>query len=39
LTLDVGVPRRRVSLDGEVIALDNPLEFRSRRGALRVMVP
>ena len=39
LTLNVGVPRLRVSLDGEVIALDNPLEFRSRRGALRVMVP
>jgi diacylglycerol kinase family enzyme len=39
LTLDGGVPRLRVSLDGEVIALDNPLEFRSRRGALQVMVP
>ena len=39
LTLDGGVPRLRVSLDGEVITLDNPLEFRSRRGALQVMVP
>jgi len=39
LTLDGGLPRLRVSLDGEVITLDNPLEFRSRRGALEVMVP
>jgi diacylglycerol kinase family enzyme len=39
LTLDGGVPRLRVSLDGEVMALDNPLEFRSRCGALQVMVP
>ena len=39
LMLDGGARRLRVSLDGEVITLDNPLEFRSRPGALRVMVP
>ena len=38
LTLDGGAPLR-VSVDGEVIALDHPLAFRSRPGALRVIVP
>jgi diacylglycerol kinase family enzyme len=34
-------PRRelRVALDGEVVVLASPLEFRSRPGALRVLVP
>jgi diacylglycerol kinase family enzyme len=39
LTLDAGIARVRVSLDGEVIALEGPLAFRIRRGALRVVVP
>ena len=39
LTLDGRTLRLRVSLDGEVVVLDNPLVFRSRPGALRVMVP
>jgi diacylglycerol kinase family enzyme len=39
LTLDGGSRRVRASLDGEVIVLENPLEFRSRPGSLRVMVP
>ena len=39
VTLDAGTARVRVSLDGEVVTLDNPLEFRIRRRALRVMVP
>jgi diacylglycerol kinase family enzyme len=39
LTLDTGIARVRVSLDGEVIALDGPLAFRIRREALRVVVP
>jgi diacylglycerol kinase family enzyme len=39
LTLDAGIARVRVSLDGEVIALDGPLAFRIRREALRVVVP
>lgn len=29
----------RVALDGEVVVLDSPLEFRSRPGALRVVTP
>jgi diacylglycerol kinase family enzyme len=39
LTLDGRTQRLRVSLDGEVVVLDYPLVFRSRPGALRVMVP
>jgi len=35
---DAVVQRVRVSLDGEVITLDGPLEFRIRRRALRVIV-
>jgi diacylglycerol kinase family enzyme len=38
VTLDAGIARLRVSLDGEVITLDSPLEFRIRRQALRVIV-
>jgi diacylglycerol kinase family enzyme len=39
VTLDGGTVRRRVSVDGEVVTLDSPLEFRIRREALRVIVP
>jgi diacylglycerol kinase family enzyme len=39
VTLDAGTAQLRVSLDGEVITLDNPLDFRIRRRALRVIVP
>jgi len=39
VTLDAGTGRLRVSLDGEVITLDSPLEFRIRPRALRVIVP
>jgi diacylglycerol kinase family enzyme len=38
VTLDAGT-RLRVSLDGEVIMLDSPIEFRIRPRALRVIVP
>lgn len=38
VTLAAGT-RLRVSLDGEVIMLDSPLEFRIRPQALRVIVP
>lgn len=38
LTLDGGAPLRG-SVDGEVITLDHPLAFRTRPGALRVIVP
>jgi diacylglycerol kinase family enzyme len=39
LTLDGGTARLRLSLDGEVVTLDSPLEFRIRPQALRVIVP
>ena len=39
VTLDGGTPRLRVSLDGEVVTLDNPLTFRVRPRALPVIVP
>jgi diacylglycerol kinase family enzyme len=39
VTLDGGTPRQRVSLDGEVITVDNPLTFRIRPRALPVVVP
>jgi diacylglycerol kinase family enzyme len=39
VTLDGGTPRLRVSLDGEVVILDNPLRFRLRTRALPVIVP
>jgi diacylglycerol kinase family enzyme len=38
VTLDSGTARLRVSLDGEVITLDSPLDFRIRARALRVIV-
>jgi YegS/Rv2252/BmrU family lipid kinase len=40
--LTVATPRRRhvnVSLDGEIVRLENPLEFESRPGALSVIAP
>lgn len=39
--IEVEVRARRVvaSVDGELVRLERPLRFRSRRGALRVMVP
>ena len=37
--LDAGVPQLHVSIDGEAVILDNPLAFRIRPGALRVVVP
>jgi diacylglycerol kinase family enzyme len=39
VTLDGGTARLRVSLDGEIITLDGPLDFRIRARALRVIVP
>jgi len=39
LTLEGGTARLRLSLDGEVVTLDSPLEFRIRPQALRVIVP
>jgi diacylglycerol kinase family enzyme len=39
VTLDAGTGRLRVSLDGEVITLDTPLEFRMRPLGLRLIVP
>jgi YegS/Rv2252/BmrU family lipid kinase len=39
VTLDATVPRVRTSIDGEVVVLDNPLTFRIRPRALRVVVP
>jgi diacylglycerol kinase family enzyme len=38
VTLDSGTARLRVSLDGEVITLDSPLDFRIRARALQVIV-
>jgi diacylglycerol kinase family enzyme len=38
VTLDGGTPQLRVTLDGEVIMLDNPLTFRIRPRALPVIV-
>lgn len=39
--LELGFDRERVdvALDGEMLALDTPLRFRSRAGALQVLVP
>jgi diacylglycerol kinase family enzyme len=39
VTLEGGVPRLRVSLDGEVTSLENRLTFRIRPRALPVIVP
>ncbi len=39
VTLDAGVRRLQASIDGEVVTLDNPLTFRIRPRALRVIVP
>jgi diacylglycerol kinase family enzyme len=38
-TLDAGGHRLHVSLDGEVLLMDNPLRYRIRPGVLRVVVP
>jgi diacylglycerol kinase family enzyme len=37
--LDAGVSRLEASIDGEVVSFDNPLTFRVRPRALRVVVP
>jgi diacylglycerol kinase family enzyme len=39
VALDAGTARLQASVDGEVVTLDNPLRFRVRPGALRVIVP
>ena len=39
VTLDAGLARLQVSVDGEVVMLENPLRCRVRPRALRVMVP
>lgn len=39
VVLDAGAARLQASIDGEVVTLDNPLAFRVRPGALRVVVP
>jgi diacylglycerol kinase family enzyme len=39
VALDAGTARLQASVDGEVVTLDNPLTFRVRPGALRVIVP
>jgi diacylglycerol kinase family enzyme len=39
VALDGGRARMRVSLDGEVMTLDSPLNFRIRPRALSVIVP
>jgi diacylglycerol kinase family enzyme len=38
-TLDAGHRRLEVSLDGEVLTMQNPLQYRIRPGVLRVIVP
>jgi diacylglycerol kinase family enzyme len=38
-TLDAGHRRIEVALDGEVLIMANPLEYRIRSGVLRVIVP
>jgi len=38
-TVESKRPRLRVSIDGELVRLATPLLFRSRAGALRVLVP
>lgn len=39
ITLDAKHRRLEVSLDGEVLMMENPLQYRIRPGALRVIVP
>jgi diacylglycerol kinase family enzyme len=39
LLLDAGVARLQASIDGEAVTVNNPLGFRIRPGALRVVVP
>jgi diacylglycerol kinase family enzyme len=39
LRLDAGVVQLNASIDGEVVAFDNPLTFRISAGALGVIVP
>lgn len=38
-TIDLHRPRASVSLDGEIVTLPSPLEYRIERGALRIVVP
>jgi diacylglycerol kinase family enzyme len=38
-TIETKRPRLQVALDGEVIALESPLKYRTRPAALQVMVP
>jgi diacylglycerol kinase family enzyme len=38
-TIETRRPRLQVALDGEVVVLQSPLEYRIRPSALRVMVP
>jgi diacylglycerol kinase family enzyme len=38
-TIETRRRRLQVALDGEVLVLDSPLEYRSRPAALRVYVP
>ena len=38
-TLDAGTRRVGVSLDGEVVVMENPLKYRIRPAALRVIIP
>jgi len=39
VTADLGVPRTRAAVDGEVAAVENPLTFGVRPRALQVIVP
>jgi diacylglycerol kinase family enzyme len=39
VTIDAGVRRLQVAADGEVKVMENPLQYRIRPGALRVVVP
>jgi diacylglycerol kinase family enzyme len=39
ITLDAERRRLEVSLDGEVLMMENPLQYRIRPGELRVIVP
>jgi diacylglycerol kinase family enzyme len=39
VSIEAGSRRVRVAIDGEVVQLDAPLQYRSRPGALKVLVP
>ena len=39
VTINTRRSRTRVALDGEVLVLETPLQYRSRPGALSVIVP